>query len=357
MNGMAAGGEVLSGKRAGAEKTAYIAYVDVLRCLAIYLVIALHCVVGFVNNAGLYGTRTWWACSIINSFGRMGVPLFFMISGYLLLSSEKTREIGSFYKNRFLKLALPFFVWDAVYFLEGCILSGSWDILVFFQELVRQGSKYHLWFIYQIMGLYLLAPFLKKIVDHSTTGELLVFLAVVLLQPTLLRFFNVIQPVLHFAPFLALVEGYVGFFLLGYLLGTRPVPPRLRGLLYLTGVAGMIGGTLGNYLFSSPEKISFYFSEGYSIMQYMTAGALFLLAKETRFSPRVLRGAGGLAKLTFGIYFVHVLVLDVFTKLAGRLHGALTLSGQIAASIVAVSVVSTLLAYVFSRLPILRRFL
>jgi len=347
----------LEARRSVSAAEGRITYVEVLRCLAIYLVIALHCVVGYVNNAALYGTRTWWVCSMINSFGRMGVPTFFMISGFLLLSGEGARDIRSFYRKRLFKLALPFLVWDAVYFLEGCVRSGSWDLLVFFQELVQQGSKYHLWFIYQILGIYLLTPFLKKIVDHSTTRELLVFLAVVLLQPTVFRFLNVMQPVLHVAPFLALVEGYVGFFLLGYLLGTRDLSPGLKRAVYLLGIVGMVGGTWGNYVFSSSEKISFYFSEGYSIMQYLTAGALFLFMKEhaDRLPPWVLQGAHGLAGLTFGVYFVHVLVLDLLVAAVGRLGLWLTPAWQAAVNIAVVSAVSTLLAYVFSKLPVLRR--
>ena len=334
-----------------------IVYIDVLRYLAICLVIALHCVVGYINHTEIYGTRTWWLCSVINSFGRMGVPVFFMLSGFLLLSGSGALDVRSFYKKRFLKLAGPFLVWDAMYYLEGCVIKGSWSVLPFFQQLVQQGSKYHLWFIYQIMGLYLLTPFLKKIVDHSSTKELLVFLAVVLLQPTVFRLINVVQPVFRIAPFLALVEGYVGFYLLGYLLGTRDIPPRLRRAIYLLGIVGMVGGTWGNYWYSSTEKISFYFSEGYSIMQYMTAGALFLFLKEHggRLPPRAAGWARRLAGLTFGIYFIHVLVLDILVAAEGRLGGGLPLVWWVVFNIAAVCAVSTCAAFSFSKLPVLRR--
>lgn len=330
---------------------------DILRCLAICLVIALHCVVGHVKTSAIYGSRTWWLCSIINSFGCMGVPTFFMISGFLLLSSDGALDIRSFYKKRFLRLAVPFLIWDAVYFLESCVIRGSWSILPFFQQLVHQGSKYHLWFIYQIMGLYLLTPFLKKIVDHSSTEELLVFLAVILLQPTVFRLFNVLQPVLEIAPFLALVEGYVGFYLLGYLLGTRDIPPRLRKVIYLLGAVGMVGGTWGNYLYSSTEKILFYFSEGYSIMQYLTAGALFLLLKEHghRLPPQAAGWVRRLAGLTFGVYFVHVLVLDFLVAVESRLGTSLPLVWCVIVNIVVVPAVSAGVAFLLSKLPVLRR--
>ncbi len=152
------------------------AYIDLLRCLAAFLVILLHCIAGYTGNTVLFGTRTWWACDIINSFARMGVPLFFMVSGFLLLSSEKTDCVQTFYKNRVSRLCVPFLFWDIVYYFESCVLEGrSPGLLPFLNELTRQGSKYHLWFVYQIMALYLLMPFLKKIVDGSTRRELQIF--------------------------------------------------------------------------------------------------------------------------------------------------------------------------------------
>lgn len=333
-------------------------YIDILRCTAIFLVISLHCTSGFVSNAAFFGTKTWWACIAANSVSRMGVPIFFMISGFLLLSSKKTLCIKQFYQKRLVKLALPFLFWDVVYFLETCVLNGVQpDIVLFFQELAEKGSRYHLWFVYQILALYLLAPFLKKIVDHSTVQELVLFLAVILLQPTVFRFLNVMQPTINFNPFRALVEGFAGYFLAGYLLGTCQIPPRGRRAVYMIGFAGLAGGIAGNYLFSSPDGIHLYFSENYSITQYMTAGALFLWVKETagRFPGWVTRWAGKLSGLTFGIYFIHVLVLDLYTNAVQRFCPTAPDSIRIAASFVTVSILSTAIVYLFSKTPLLKR--
>lgn len=340
-------------------KTTRYAYIDLLRCLAVLLVIMLHCVSGYANNTALFGTRTWWACNIINSFARMGVPLFFMISGFLLLSSEGTCRIGAFYKRRFSKLCIPFLFWDVIYYFEVCVLEGRTPTLLsFLNELTRQGSKYHLWFIYQILALYLLMPFLKKIVDHSTERERWAFLLVILLQPTLFRFINIIQRVVYIAPFLALVEGYAGFILTGYLLGICPkMTRRQRTVAGAAGCVGLAGGSLGNFLFSSPEKIAMYFSEGYSIAQYITAGALFLLAKELaeRLPERLLRWTKSLSGLTFGMYFVHVLFLDFYYGVLPRLGLDFPPSLDVVLSFLFASAASICVVYIFSKLPLLRR--
>lgn len=291
----------------------YCAYLDVLRCLAMYLVVGLHSIADPLTNKGLFATRTWWMLNVCSGLVRMGVPLFFMISGYLLLSDPRTLDIGKFYRHRLGKLLPPFLVWDVIYFLKRCAQEAvEPDILTFFKELASQGSKYHFWFVYQIIGLYLLMPFLKRIVDQCATKELVVFLGVVLLQPTLFRFLNVVQPVIWFDFFRALVEGYAGFLITGYLLGSRELSRTARWWIYGLGLAGLAGGALGNYLCSSPEKINLMFNEGYCITHYLTSGACFVLAKQHagKLPQWLLRGAEKVSHLTYGIYLSHLMVLD-----------------------------------------------
>lgn len=345
-------------KHCGRTPASRYAYIDLLRCIAVFLVILLHCIAGYTGNTALFGTRTWWACDILNSFARMGVPLFFMVSGFLLLSSEKTGHIRAFYKNRASRLCVPFLFWDTFYYLESCLLEDrAPDLLPFLNELTRQGSKYHLWFVYQIAALYLLMPFLKRIVDGSTRRELHIFLFIVLLQPTVFRFINIVQRAVYIAPFLAVVEGYAGFLLTGYLLGTGPMMRRRRVAVYAAGCAGLAGGVIGNFLFSSPEKIVMYFSEGYSIVHYLTAGALFILVKEAANDlPKwLLRLAGSLSKRTFGIYLIHILFLDVYSGAMPRLGLALPPSLSIVCSFLFVSTASVCAVYILSKLPLLRR--
>lgn len=100
-----------------------------------------------------------------------------------------------------------------------------------------------------------------------------------------------------------------------------------------------------------------YFSEGYSIVQYMTAGALFLLLKETtdHLPKWLLRLAGSLSKRTVGIYLIHVLFLDICSGVMLRLRPALSPSLRIVYSFLVVSAASVCAAYILSKIPLLRR--
>lgn len=323
-------------------------YLDILRCAATYFVILLHCIAPYLTSASLFGSRTWWVCNAANSVVRMGVPLFFMISGCLSLADAGTLHLKAYYIKRFRRVAVPFLCWDVIYFLTNCLISHqSPSLSRFFSELLTTGSQYHLWFVYQILGLYLLAPFLKKIIDHCRPREQVLFLLVVLLQPTLLLFFNTVQPCLRIAPFGALVEGYAGFFLFGYLLGTYPIALRRRVLFYCAGAAGTVINIAGSYVFSSPEAVSLPFNAGYSLTHYLTSGAFFLLVRyrfEAPCATPLRRAICALSRRVAGasydIYLSHVLVMQVVAWLLAR-AAPLSPAQSIAVSFLSVSVLCT----------------
>ena len=90
-------------------------YADALRCLAIWFVILLHVINPFVVKPSLVGTPSWIFCIIQNTLNRTGVPLFFMLSGYLLLKNPRTREIGAFYRHSLPRLAVPLLFWNVIF--------------------------------------------------------------------------------------------------------------------------------------------------------------------------------------------------------------------------------------------------
>lgn len=337
------------------------AYLDVLRSIAIYLVIGLHCIGDILEDRNLFSTPTWWMMDVLSGVVRMGVPLFFMISGFLLLTDPRTDHVGEFYRRRLGKLLPPFLVWDLIYFLHKCYTEEGWTVneVGFFRELTGLGSKYHLWFVYQMLALYLLMPFLKKIIDHSTEKELLVFLGVVLLQPTIFRLLNVVQTLVVFGPFLAIVEGYVGFLLAGYLLGTRELSAKARRWIYVLGLVGFVGGAYGNFFRSEAANIRLYGNEGYFITHYMTASACFVLVKQTaeKLPGWLKRVTGKLSGLSYGIYLSHVLVLELVLDTLRQRGAPLGPALESGVTFLTVSVLVTLAVWLVSHVPGVRRLL
>lgn len=212
-----------------------ILYLDFLRCLAIIFVIILHSIMATLENPAFYQHPSWYLCMLVEPFDRTGVPLFFMISGFLLLSSPKTEHLWEFYRRNIPKLVIPLTAWSLIYHVaEVCYRQHPIDLHDFLSRFLNQGVTYHMWFVYTLLGIYLLCPFLKRMVDQCTSRQL-VFLWVLILFPTTLRpILNHILPV-YIHLFNPLLEGYIGYFLLGYLLGGAEFPKASRMLIYLGG--------------------------------------------------------------------------------------------------------------------------
>ena len=252
-----------------------IAYIDNLRCVAMILVILLHCINPVITQPAYYQTASWNICILLNAFCRCGVPLFFMMSGCLLLADDETGNIEPFYKERLRRLLIPLLFWNIIFFLFSGITDGTEiSFSVFIANLINNGSYYHMWYVYSLLGIYLLAPFLKHLIDSISTKAAVLLWLIIVFPSAIRPFLNHVLPVYIYL-FDPLIEGYCGYFLLGYFLGNFSVKKKWRILIYLGGVIGAVVSVVGNTAASSSEEINLFFNLGYSITHFLIAAAIF----------------------------------------------------------------------------------
>lgn len=141
-----------------------IVFLDYLRVFACLLVIIVHSCEYFyfgddlIVNFAPAGADFW--VNAINSFCRMSVPLFVMTSSYLLLPLHASPS--NFFKKRGIRILLPFIIWSILYAVIpawGIDYTGEWvkgnllHLLCNFNDMSG-----HLWFMYMLIGLYMLMP-------------------------------------------------------------------------------------------------------------------------------------------------------------------------------------------------------
>jgi len=304
------------------ENAKQIQYLNVIRITATSFVILLHIISIYINSAVFFDTGVWWFFSILNSGTRAGVPLFFMISGYLLLNNPKTLEFATFYKKQILRVFIPFLTWDIIYFLCKIISHNEklnlGLIYTFLKEFTNRGSYYHLWFVYSIIAVYLFAPFMKRITDSCSNKQLIWLLFVITFASTLRPFINTVTP-LYIFWFDPIANGYFGYFLLGYILGKFEIGKKIRIVLYIGGIAGLLIGAIGMYILSSHERIDYTFNMGFSVNHYLSATALFLLFKNMKrlnnLKERTERIISYVSSITFGVYLIHPLIIEIFMRI------------------------------------------
>lgn len=290
-------------------------YIDVLRCIAIVAVISIHVniVIGDFPGEGL---EEWWFGNIMNSGARWCVPIFFMISGALLLSSSKEESLRSFLARRLTRVLGPFFFAAFLYILwknRGQLASISWGPSLI--EIIEGPVFYHLWFVYSIAGLYLAAPLLKRFVKQAEQKHLLYFLGLWLISSSyreIEKFFGV-----QVGFSIPVVTGYAGYFVLGYVLHTFEIHKRWLYGIYLLGIAGWIVTAAGTYEWTRKNGGVFddFFYSYFSLNVIAMSTAVYMLVKSLHVQnepPSILkRIVFAISRASYGIYLIHVLVIQM----------------------------------------------
>lgn len=152
-------------------------WIDLLRVIAIFLVLIVHSTEPFyLGGPGSFiatESDAFWV-SFFDTFARACVPLFVIASSYLLLPLHQT-TVG-FFKRRAVRVLIPFAIWTAVYaFAWGDPGENFRSLLLNFNY-----SAGHLWFVYMLVGVYLLLPILSPWAERVSRRQLLFYLCLCL---------------------------------------------------------------------------------------------------------------------------------------------------------------------------------
>ncbi len=285
-----------------------IYYLDVLRVLACLMVIAMHAPLPSVGHTG----------NFLCAEGLFCVPcigLFFMISGALLLPVQETGV--SFVKKRLAKVVFPLLVWICVGIVIEALQKGTPEPAALLRTIFSipfsvQGSGI-LWFVYPLIGLYLLAPVISPWLEKAGRTELKLFLllwAVSLCFPYLKDILDIEtskKGILYY------FSGYLGYFVLGYYLHNfgRAKTWIAIALLPIPFVVGALFKYWGLHL-----SVSYHF--GYlSLVGAMMSWSWFTIVRNLSqridgLNPGALSVLQHFSTCCFGIYLIHIYVMRPF---------------------------------------------
>lgn len=156
-----------------------IVFLDYLRVIACLMVIIVHCVEPFYLGGEGTLIQNWndgfW-CTVIDSALRAAVPLFVMASSYLQFPVKY--DTLTFFKKRLVRVGVPFVIFSLLYTLIPLYGTDGFQPTLNVQRVLLNfvGSAGHLWFIYMLLGLYLLMPMLSPWIDKISKKEEQVFL-------------------------------------------------------------------------------------------------------------------------------------------------------------------------------------
>lgn len=301
------------------NKKQRIFYLDFIRVIAILLVIFIH--VSTIDTTKHIGTTDWQIIKMLNYFAHISVPIFFMISGTLILNSPKALSLKYTWQKRIPRVVIPFVIWSiilpTVISLTSNLLSTN-DVWGRSKFILNKPTIPVFWFMYPLIGVYILSPIIKTFVDNASLKMLFYVTSVWLVTCSLLPSVNVmmgkdmkhvfqLSPVSNFL----LIGGFTGYFILGYLLSQMDFR-NISSFALLTLFIGI--GTFGNFFSESVPK-TFDTNNSYYVtslfIPIMSIAAFILLQKwgSSIRSRGVINFFESLAPLVFGIYLLHYLVI------------------------------------------------
>ena len=341
-----------------AEKKTHIVYFDLLRVLSMFGVLFMH-----LSSARLAQIESpgFIAVCALDSFFYIAVPLFFMISGALLLTSPKTDDPAAL-KTRLPRIAVPLLVWSILTLaipLAGDLVHGRTpDLGAFLASLPRifaHEAAIPYWFLYFLIPLYLLSPVLRPAAKGlSEKGWR--YLACLVLIVTAYKTAETIFPYpsdlrIEILDRLFLLSGCMAYFFFGYRLHRKNF--RISGAALLAFIladtafitaATVLRSRVSGALDQSYQSYNLLFTA-------LLAAAVFLLVKQNgdRLPDRAKRVIAWLADRSFGVYLAHVPVILLLPSVGVDIS---TGTGFLI-SLAVVPAVCLLISWAASRIPVL----
>ena len=275
--------------------------IDIIRIFAFIFIVFLHT----LNRQ--FGVDIWMGGYAVIS---IGVNLFIMISGYLLL--DKTEEAMVFFKKRILNILPLFLVFNIIY-----IYFGKIPIIPVLKGKAISAS--HFWYIYMILGLYLLTPWLQKVLKYAEKETLfVVFLWFLcnILNPYL-RYFNLAEiPFSNFP-----LTGFIGYYILGYFVKKYDNKVKRTSfilIIVIYALGFLISFFSTKYVLAvTGKRVSDFFDKN-SLGTFIMTISFFVFWCKFNFSKRD-RIIKIVAESTYFAFLVHLIVLHFVIKISDEM--------------------------------------
>lgn len=340
-------------------------YFDTLRVLATLAVIVLHLSAQHWADIDV-SSRAWFAFNLYDSAVRWAVPVFVMISGALFLSG--TQRLSGILKKNVLRLVTAFLFWSAAYALYA---HSAYDLTwedTFFRFLK---GHYHMWFLFMIVGLYLLIPLLRRIAADRALTEYFLTLSLLftfllpqiasLLTLTGGKFSAVFSAVLG-KFFFYFTLGFTAYFIGGFYLSRAELPRRAETGLMLLGVLGFALTLVLSWRASVMDGAATERFYGYNTVGVLlTSIAVFLFGRRHLGFPS-LGGKGraairALSRWSFGAYLIHPMVIETLNLQLGL--NTLSCNAFFSVPLLAllVGTLSFLLSALLHQIPVVKKYI
>ena len=332
-------------------------YLELIRIIAVLLVIFNH-TDGFVYYTVPGNILTHVYSLVLAIICRMAVPLFFMVSGALLLGKEES--LSELFQKRIARMLIVLTVVSAFYYLfdvgTGRIdHPGAGD---FIYRLLTNGIRDSFWFLYAYVGVLLLLPFFRKIAPFLDKKLILYLIALRVLTDLLVPALSLGVEV-NVAFDFGFVGDYYYFMLLGYFLDKERQERTGKGKLLFVWL--LLIGLSGGLTYGIKGISGSYHAISLDMLVFLSAPVTFAIIK--RWMDRAVKREWAekwilaVVSCTFGIYLfdnlLRRLFLPVYMFLSEKTAGILANSAYVVLTFLG----GLAITWVLKKIPVIRKYL
>lgn len=317
-----------------------VVFVDYIRVVACFLVMLVHASENFyaADASGLAGnvsllaneSNRFWVAFYDGFCGRISVPLFMIVSAFLLVPMKSGVTMGDFYKRRFKRIIPPMVIFMLLYTFLPLAWGGmSWEQSLNDLKMLPlnfPSMAGHLWFMYPLISLYLIIPIVSPWLERASAKEELTFLGLFGISTFIPWIHRFISPEIWGECFwngftmLWYCSGYLGYLVMAhyirYHLDWSRKKKLIAGSLFLLGGAAFTGwsfwymGTPGQTIETPLLEWSWEFCTPNVLLASFGAFLLFSCI-ERKETPKLVRK---LSDMSFGMYLMHLFFLGPIAR-------------------------------------------
>lgn len=341
---------------------------DILRIIACIMVVGIHTAMeGWYNISPR--TYTWTVLNFYDTLFRPGVPLFFLISGSLMLRKDKI-DLKRIWQKNIFHLSQVYILWAAFYaVMTTGIQKTVADPKIIIEIVFGPNPQYHLWYLRTLINLYAIAPLLWVLVHGMDKNHFRYFLV-------LFFIFGLLKSTVYELPFLPawlheqinlFVEmdlvRYAAYFMLGYFLTETDFfgkfSVRALGCIYL--ITLIAAAVLNQWIAVSDDWPTQALYGNFAIPVAIESFCLFLIVRK-RFANIQLSHdrktwLGRLSASTLFVYLIHPFViqrLQIYFHLYTTNYNVLF---SVPLMVIFVFIFSSMVGMLLEKIPVLNRFL
>lgn len=333
---------------------------DITRIIAVMAVVMIHTVGKFVDFYDTASTE-FILGNVFDSISLLGVPLFVMVSGSLMLDENKNFSIKDLIFRRIRNIALLTVFWSVLY---CCIFSvilpisrGEALSLPGIAYALTAGH-YHMWYLYMVIGLYFVTPFLRAFVKKENKNLILLFILISVISQFTLPVLNILSLKFEETTYIIKLIGmlqlnFFGYFIAYYLMGWYIVHVGIKNkrLLYCLGIVSLLITIV--YVQFTGNYANAYANENLFVMLYSVAVFTALnCGKERSVGGRTGKVLETLSGLSFGVYIVHPLTQMIVDKVIVYTKYPLLYIVLYYTSVIVLSFAG---CYIVSKLPVIKK--